>query len=345
MKLTLTACTAYLIATFICTALAYSQECGIDGMTCGGGETCEYDACGCCDSDACCDGSCCSHRWLACLGNLIKPSDHCFDDFVSPMSNFVFFEDPRTLTEARPIFFHHKLPSQVGSLGLPGGEVQLLAVQLRAALTDRLSLIAVKDGFIWADIAGGPLDALLNDGWADITAGLKYNLLRDTCRGSLLSTGFTYEIPIGSQRALQDIGDGEFHIFMSGGQRFLNGQAHYLGALGYRFPVDDNVQTSAFHWSNHFDVKLTDRVYAFTEFIWWHWTDSAATGLPLGVAGQDAFNLSSTNVTGNDLLTQSVGFKFKPSGNTELGLGYEFPLTGRRDIIDNRLQLDLILRY
>ena len=48
---------------------------------------------------------------------------------------------------------------------------------------------------------------------------------------------------------------------------------------------------------------------------------------PLGVAGQDLFNLPSTNVTGNDLLTQNVGVKFKPSGNTEFGIAYEFPLT------------------
>ena len=221
----------------------------------------------------------------------------------------------------------------------------MLAVQLRAALTERLSLIAVKDGFIWADMAPGALDVLLNDGWADITAGLKYNLLRDTCRGSLLSAGVTYEIPVGSQRSLQDIGDGEFHVFISGGQRFMDGMAHYIGALGYRFPVDDVVQTSSLHWSNHFDVKLTDRVYAVTEIVWWNWTDSAQVGLPLGVAGQDPFNLFSTNVTGNDLVTQNVGLKFKPSGNTELGLAYEFPLTSRRDIISNRIQVDMILRY
>ena len=345
MKSMMPACTAYLMIILTCAAMAHGQECDVDCESSLDGGVCGCDSgCGC-ETRTCCDGSCLGHSCLGCLGNLIKPSDHCFDDFISPMSNFVFFEDPRTLTEARPIFFHHKLPNQVGSLRLPGGEVQLFAVQLRAALTERLSFIAVKDGFIWADMAGGALDALLNDGWADVTAGLKYNLLRDTCRGSLLSAGFTYEIPIGSQRTLQDIGDGEFHIFLSGGQRFLDGMGHYLGALGYRFPVDDVVQTSALHWSNHFDIKLTDRVYAFTEFIWWHWTDSAAVGLPLGVAGHDAFNLFSTNVTGNDLLTQSVGFKLKPSGNTELGIGYEFPLTSRRDIIDDRLQLDLILRY
>ena len=67
----------------------------------------------CCRTSACCCGTagCNSHLFT----NLLHPSDHCFDDFISPMSNFIFFEDPRTLTEARTIFFHHQLPDRVGN--------------------------------------------------------------------------------------------------------------------------------------------------------------------------------------------------------------------------------------
>ena len=190
---------------------------------CGGCVSCtpSCSECTTCDCSAFGASACQGCGLTSLLGNLIKPSDHCFDDFISPMSNFIFFEDPRTLTEARVIFFHHELPDSIGTLNLPGGDVQLYAMQLRFALSERLSVIAVKDGFIVADIDGGPLDTLLNDGWADVTAGLKYNLIRDTCRGHLLSAGFTYEIPIGSQRSLQDIGDGEFHFFVSGGKTLV----------------------------------------------------------------------------------------------------------------------------
>jgi hypothetical protein len=89
---------------------------------------------------------------------------------------------------------------------------------------------------------------------------------------------------------------------------------------------------------------LTDRVYFVSEAAWWHWVSSADTGLPLGVAGQDLFNLSATNVAGNDLITKNFGFKYKPSRHTEMGFAYEFPLTGRHDVIKDRLQFDLILR-
>lgn len=300
-----------------------------------------------CDSpgESCCDSGCFDRlssqfKW----SGLIKPSDHCFDDFVSPMINFVYFEDPRTLTELRPIFVTHNVPDTIGSNVAAGGSVQLYALQFRLALTERLSLIAVKDGYI-VDNTQGALDTLLGDGWADVTAGLKYNVLRDTQSGTLASVGFTYEIPIGTDRALQDIGDGEFHLFATAGQRLLDGNAHFLTSVGYRLPVDSEIQNTAIHWSNHFDVRLTDRLYLFTEAAWWHWTDDADTGSPLGVAGQDLFNLSSTNVDGNDLVTQNVGLKFKPKNNLEAGVAYEFPVTGFEDVIEDRLTLDLIVRY
>lgn len=277
----------------------------------------------------------------------VQPSERCFDDFISPMINFVFFEDPRTLSEIRPIFVHHNLPDRVGDLNLPGGAVQLYALQFRVALTERLSLIAVKDGYVVADMDPGPLDNLLDDGWAAVTAGLKYNVLRDPQRGRLASLGFTYELPIGSQQTLQDVGDGEFHLFATAGQRLLDGDAHFLTSLGYRFPVDREAQTASMHWSNHLDYRLTDKLYVFTEMAWWHWTESAAgaAALPLGVAGQDLFNLSSSNVEGNDLVTQNVGLKLKPRRNTEVGLAYEFPISDFEDIIDDRIQVDLIFRY
>ena len=170
-------------------------------------------------------------------------------------------------------------------------------------------------------------------------------VVRDPKCGRIASVGLTYELPVGSRRTLQDIGDGEFHLFATGGQRLWDGNGHLLSSLGYRFPVDDAVQASAIHWSNHFDIRVTDRVYLVTEAAWWHWTESAETGLPLGVAGQDLFSLSSTNVGGNDLVTQNVGLKYKPNGNIETGIAYEFPLTGFEDVIKDRIQLDLIFRY
>ena len=295
-----------------------------------------------CDDD--CGSACDDGGFASMLTGLIKPGDPCFDDFISPMINFVYFEDPRNLTELRPIFVSHWVPNTIGN-GIPaGGSVQLYAAQFRLALTDKLSLIAVKDGFI-VDNTGGTLDTLLDDGWADVTAGLKYNLVRDPQSGSLLSLGATYELPIGSTRSLQDIGDGEFHFFATSGQRLAGGNAHWLSALGLRVPLDNEVQNTAFHWSNHFDLRLTNTLFVFSELAWWHWLEDAANGAALGVAGQDLFNLSANDVVGNDLVTQNIGLKLKPNRGVEAGLAYEYPLTNFQDVIRGRLQAEMILRY
>jgi hypothetical protein len=37
--------------------------------------------------------------------------------------------------------------------------------------------------------------------------------------------------------------------------------------------------------------------------------------------------------------------KYKPNQNLELGLAYESPYTSQRDVLADRLTVDLILRY
>lgn len=311
------------------------------------------DPFGCCDSLVSCDGATVGASCLPKLDSfasklgcgLIKKSDHAFDDFISPMIDFVHFEDPRNLTELRPIFVHQNLPATLGPGNVPAnGSIQLYALQFRIALTERLSLIAVKDGYI-VDNSEGALDTLLNSGWADVTAGLKYNLVRNVETGTLLSGGFTYEIPLGSEGALQAQGDGQFHFFVTGGQRLLGGNAHYMTSFGWQLPVDQSVQSTSVQWHNHLDVRVFDKFYLFTENSWWHWVDDAETGNAFGISGIDLLNLSDTAVEGNDVVTHNVGMKLKPNRNCELGFAYEFPLTDFKDIMEDRYTFEAILRY
>lgn len=116
----------------------------------------DVDGAGACDG---CDG-CGGGSSGGLLGyGLIKQSESCYDDFISPMTNPVYFEDPRQLTEARLIFINHKLPFL---LNIPGGRIQAYVLQARLRLTERLSFIAVKDGFVVSD------SVFIDDGWADI---------------------------------------------------------------------------------------------------------------------------------------------------------------------------------
>ena len=298
----------------------------------------EVDLCSCCDSgcDTCCGdgvdcGSCCcdSDR----LFGLIGRSDHCFDGFISPMTNPVFFEDPRTLTEARMIFLQHSVPPAAG-----GGDVRLIAAQFRAALTDRLSLVAVKDGFIMST------NPLINDGWADVGAGLKYNFYRNVQSQRLMSAGFDYEMPVGTPRALQGSGDGELHFYLSGGAQ-LGDYSHWISNSGFRLGLDEDADGDLWYWSNHFDYEFRDRWYFLTELNWFNWTRAGSNPALNGVEGGDLFNIGSTGVAGNNIVTNAVGVKFKRDRHHELGVAFEYPLTDRRDVLDNRITVDWIFRY
>ncbi len=288
------------------------------------------DLCTSC-GDGCYDcGTACTDGDL--LFGLFRHSQPGFDKFISPMTNPVFFEDPRTLTEARAIFLQHRVPTAAG-----GGNVQLMAVQMRAAITDRLSIIATKDGFVTSS------NALIDDGWADVAAGLKYNLYANSRDQQLLSAGISYELPVGTRRALQGNGDGEFHLFLTGGTEILD-YGHWISASGFRLPTDRNAESSIWYWSNHLDYEIADGLYLLTELNWYHWMGAGAGGIA-GVEGGDLFNFGSTGVAGNDIVTNAVGVKIKRSKNRELGIAFEYPLTDRRDVMENRLTVDWIFRY
>ncbi|MCA8998555.1 MAG: hypothetical protein KDA80_16265, partial [Planctomycetaceae bacterium] len=252
---------------------------------------------------------------------------------ISPMTNPVFFEDPRTVTEARFIFLNNSIPNALG-----GGDAQLYATQLRVALSDDISIIAAKDGFI---VSQNPL---LDDGFADISVGLKANVWKDACLQRILSVGASYELPIGSTRALQGNGDGEFHLFATGGTEFL-GNMHYVTASGFRLPANTAQESQVWYWSNHVDLQAGDTgLYLFGETNWYHWMRSG-NAFPVPVEGVDLINLGAVGVAGNDIATAAFGVKYKPSCHTELGIAYEIPMTDRRDILQNRLTFDWILRY
>lgn len=303
-------------------AAEFAEQCGYS-CGCGNHSTC------CKQRRCCCDEGCALPELL--LG-CFCPTSRCFDDWISPMTNPVFFEDPRTLTELRGIFLQHKVPGAVG-----GGDIQVYAVQMRAALTERLSIVAAKDGYL---VSSNPV---VGDGWADVSVGLKYNLIRDCCNEMLLSTGFEYDMPVGTPRALQGRGDGEFHLFLTGGAE-LCCDWHYLSAFGLRLPVDDEEGETSLYWSQHVDYHLGYGLYTLAEFNWYHWTESGAGGIP-GVSGVDLFNLGSTGIAGDNIVTGAFGVKYKPNRLTEIGVAWENPLSEQRDLIENRLTVDLILRY
>lgn len=236
----------------------------------------------------------------------------------------------------RFLFINHELPRALG-----GNSVQVYAAQVRLALTQRLSLIATKDGLVYTK------SEVLNSGFADIAAGLKYNLYRDPTAGRILSVGAVIEAPTGSKKSLQGNGGGEWNFFASAGTRILGStKAHWISTGGLRQPNNEFSENRLMYWSNHFDYRLNTvkPLFVFTEIHWWNYLNDGGA-FPAAVQGGDLFNLGSTGVTGDNLVTQAVGSRYVYNRNVSLGSAFEFPVTEKKGLMQNRLTFDLILQY
>jgi hypothetical protein len=291
----------------------------------------DASCCDCCDCDCydCCD---CFNDRQRLLGLL--PSDHCFDDFISPLSNPFYFEDPRSLTEVRGIFLDNSLPNAI-----TGGDAQVYAAQLRGRVTDRVSVIVPRLGYLQVNQSGGDTP----NGFMSAPVGFKYNFVRDVERQLLVTAGITYFIK-GSGGAFSNFGSGDFHFFLTGGKQIFD-RGHWLSATGFRIPADNNWGTQMWYWSNQWDYELANHIYPLVGVNWFHWMRSADAAMPAPVTGLDLINLPVSGVAGTSVVSGVVGVKWKPSRHCEVGTGFEFPMTGRTDILNNRVYADLIFRY
>jgi hypothetical protein len=270
-----------------------------------------------------------------CTGRARFESDHEFDDFISPVTNTVWFEDPRSLTQLSGVFINQQIPEDSP---LAGGDLQVYGLQAYLALTERLAIIAPKDGFVTLQADAIPHE----EGWADIATGFKYVLVRDTANRFLLTGGLVYEWSQGSRDVFQGNGDGVYNFFLSAGKGI--GCGHVLAALGWHLPGHGGEESESYFYSLHLDYQIGDGWYPLWELNGIHYTESG-NRLPLSVEGGDLINLGASDVAGNDVVTMAVGLAKVFSPHLSLSAAYEFPVTGREDLMDNRATVRLILRY
>ena len=155
---------------------------------------------------------------------------------------------------------------------------------------------------------------------------------RDVENQFLVSAGITYFIP-GSPGALSNFDNGDFHLFLTGGKQIF-GRGHWLSSTGFRLPEDRNWGTQLWYWSNQWDYELPGHIYPLIGLNWFHWMDGAGINSGIPITGLDLINLPTNGVAGNNVVTNVIGAKWKPSGNMELGFGWEYPLTQNGDIYE-----------
>jgi hypothetical protein len=299
-----------------------------------------------------------------------------FAEFISPVSNPTNFEDARIESDVRPIYIYHSIDRNfldvVRAAGLqpPGGNAQIVALQIRLKLTDRLALIATKDGYVWAN-AQHDVDNVVKDGngWANLAAGLKYNFFRDVTLPALATAGFRYEAPSGDPQALQgsvfrthnalglDIhehGNGVLNLFASGvwGDRNL----HVLAYTGPRLALS-GTDSSFYDLSVHADYKVWN-LYPLIELNWIHVLDGGSrlrpvekAGLKMEEEGFDFFNLGAPSAGGTDMATLGLGWRWRildnldvlgQPGGIDFGAVAELPVGGRQGLFDWRVTTDLV---
>jgi hypothetical protein len=265
-------------------------------------------------------------------------SDRAFPGFIGPISNPVLSKDPRSLTEARLLIVHDQIPPD-NPLG--GGNFQVYGLQLRAALTDRLSVIADKDGI--AEIHAHGTNQRV--GLLDMNFGLKYLLVRDVENQFLGSVGFTYEPPMGEREVFENHGNGVMSVFTTWGKE-VNCHWHVLDTLGYQFGLQESENSDFLYNSLHVDRQLFGWLYPLVELNWFHYTHGGNRGLPAALGeGDGLLNFGTSGVAGNDLVTVAFGLKARLCEHADTGLAWEVPVSNRKDLIDNRLIFEFILRY
>lgn len=258
-----------------------------------------------------------------------------YDDFVMPVGMPVYFEDPFITTDIRPFYIYHEIPD--GSV-LRGGQVHVVGLQIRAALTERLAFLAVKDGYSWVDshvTAAG-------DGWNDIMIGLKYAVHSDPAEQFLVSTGLRWEWKNGSRDAWQGRTQ-ELSPFIS----FAKGwdDWHFLGTVSGRFPTSRGSANSSLVWNMHLDYKLTETFRPLVEVHGIHWL-SNADRLPFSEDYLDVGSLGASKARGTDFFSAGLGFRWQAMDNINVGLTWEFPLeSADQHLMEQRITINTTISF
>lgn len=272
------------------------------------------------------------------------------DNTISPVANPIYFEDPRVTTEIRPVYMYHWLPNTFdfkgGSVPL-GGQVQVTAIQARYAITDRLGLIATKDGYIEFQ----PKNTLGHGyGWGDLAAGLKYELIDDQAGQFILTPGFTLTVPTGSTDVYQGHGSGDWNIFVSAEKGF--DKLHATANSGFNIPNNFAQQTAQMHYSFQLDYYVCQYFIPFGVMNGYTILSNgngqgsqSLSAVPLNTEGYDLINFGSSEAQGTTQLTLGGGARSRLVKNVDVGVAYEAGVVNPKGIFGSRLTVDMVWRF
>ena len=280
-----------------------------------------------------------------------------WEGFRKPIVSPYLFEGPFVTTGVYAYHVYHEFPDR-SVLG--GGEANVVAVQLRAALTDRIALIATKDGRAWVDPGLAVLDE--REGWFNLAAGVKAVLAESEDEAWIVSGILRFEADTGSRDVFQGHGDGVVLPSVAGA--FGRGPWHVIGDLGMEIPIDADVQSTSIFYHLYVDYAF-NRFSPFAQVTGQHWVSSGDGSIPVGFGGgfslplapvqgllgvgpfegADVLNLGVDDVAGLDLVTLALGFHYELSDRVTLSVAYERPVSHHKGILEQRITSALVYEF
>ncbi|MEM8782354.1 MAG: hypothetical protein AAGE65_05790 [Planctomycetota bacterium] len=255
---------------------------------------------------------------------------------VAPITSPFYHEDSFITTDLRAWYLYHDFPSAGIPGGVGGGRANAVALQVRVALTDRLQLVAYKDGY--ADFETG---AIKDDGPFDLAAGLKYAVIQDWENDLHVAVGVGYELGIGDDEALQE--DDEARIWASIDKGF--GKLHTGATINVIIPTDAEDplgDSTSIFWHARADYYLHELFSPVVELNGYH-TVEEGDNAPLTFNGVDVANLGGGQ--SEDVITIGFGGETRPLDNLAFRFAYEFPLLENEDLFGYRWTLSLKLDF
>jgi len=280
-----------------------------------------------------------------------------FGSFVAPGVTPYLFEDPFTTTGLYFWGAWHQFPN---SSVFQGGEAGLVALQARIAITDRLSFIATKDGYVTI-YPDNPI-VYKSSGAVDLGAGFKYQAIKIPEWQFVLSPILRFEAPIGTPRAYQGVGDGAVLPSVSFGKGFDD--FHILGDVGVYIPFNDAHNSSYVWYDVHVDYAVTSWFVPFLAISGQSWVHDGNGNLKLntklgtlnlntvqaalrtgGFEGNDLTNLGSRNVAGSSVVTGAVGVRVPLPYGLSLSAAWQAPMTDTKYLYRQRVTTNLAWEF
>lgn len=282
------------------------------------------------------------------------PEADAFEAMRRPITNPTLFDAALPSTKLHAIFLQHKFPSTLnlapGGTAPMGGDLQLYALQFEYAFNERLSLVALKDGYV--DFNPNATFTP-STGFANLGAGLKYAFYLNPAEQEVASVTAALQLPTGNTDVFQGAGDGSLHLTVQGLN--IDGAWQYAAAAGVEIPFDQDFSTIGFA-SGHISYEVHRYFIPLLEVNAFQVLDNGDGGARFGtqvggavpaLAPSDGVDLLNFGAANDELYaTVGIGFQSRLTDELTLGIAYEVPLTDEGDnLTENRLTIDLSYNF